>query len=90
MSNRKVTTLWTQYQRATGITITPHQLRHAYATILYEAGIDERMAMELLGHANIAITKKIYTHISSRKKGSTAATLNNFINSEQTEQTANS
>lgn len=58
--------------------ITPHQLRHAYATILYEAGVDEKAAQDLLGHSTIALTRDIYTHISKTKKEKTAKLLNDF------------
>lgn len=46
--------------------VTPHQLRHNYATVLYEADVDELTAKDLMGHADIATTRAIYT--SLRKK----------------------
>ena len=67
------------WQKATGLKVTPHQCRHRFATILYEAGIDDRMAMDLLGHRNIATTREIYTHISNSKRESTAEQLNEFL-----------
>ena len=70
------------YQKALGLSVTPHQLRHRYATILYEAGIDERMSMELLGHANISTTRDIYTHITKNKQKETMTKLNDFLSSE--------
>ncbi len=60
--------MWGSYQKNTGLTITPHQLRHAYATILYEAGIDVKAAQSFLGHSNIQTTMDIYTHLSEAKK----------------------
>lgn len=67
---------WELYCLATGLKITPHQLRHAYATILFDAGIDDKDAQELLGHANLSTTRDIYTHITQSRKERTAALLN--------------
>lgn len=68
--------MWKKYLAETGLRITPHQLRHAYATILYEAGIKDKDAQDLLGHANIQTTRDIYTHITNSRRSETAALLN--------------
>lgn len=67
---------WKKWQNLTNVTLTAHQLRHGYATMLFEAGISERDAMDLLGHADIKLTHNIYTHIRKTRKEETAALLN--------------
>ncbi len=70
------------YKRDSGVTLTAHQLRHGYAIKLYEAGIDDKDAQELMGHADIITTRNIYMHISEAQKNKTYNKLLNYLNEE--------
>lgn len=47
--------------------ITPHCIRHNYATVCWERGIDPYTTMRLMGHSSIKTTMDIYTHLNERQ-----------------------
>lgn len=70
---------WLSYCQYIGHNITAHQLRHGFATILYEAGIPDKDAQELMGHSSIQVTRDIYTHIRQSRRQDTAEALNQYL-----------
>ncbi len=60
-------TLWNRISRDLGVRITPHLLRHAYATFTLEATGDLRAVQTELGHSSVGVTE-IYTHVSQARR----------------------
>lgn len=56
-----------------------HVLRHTYASMLYDRGVDVKTAQALLGHADISTTQNIYTHLLEARQRREYAQLNTYL-----------
>lgn len=66
-------------KKATVKSITPHGLRHTHCSILFESGATLKDVQDRLGHADIATTMNIYTHVTEQKKDETALKFAAFL-----------
>lgn len=93
MKESEIVKSWRQYCREAGLNliqvgdngeeresfpITPHCLRHSFATMCYEAGLDPRQAAELAGDTP-EVLEKVYTHLRKGKKQSAAEKLSAYL-----------
>jgi len=68
LTSRSVERMVRKYARKSGLSkrVTPHTLRHSFATHLLSGGADLKIVQELLGHSSLSTTQ-IYTHITKEK-----------------------
>ena len=59
--------------------ITPHMLRHTYASMLYFSGVEVLTAQKLLGHADLSTTLKIYTHLQEQTEKLSIEKFDTFV-----------
>lgn len=79
-SETQIRKRWEAYCKSIGHTFTIHQLRHAYAKLLYKAGVDVKTAQRLLRHANIETTMNIYTEFDEEVTEAAVQKVNEYMN----------
>lgn len=64
-------------------TIVPYQLRHEFATLLFDAQIDAKDAADLMGHASEETTRKWYTHIQDQRREKSGKKLETYLQEKE-------
>ncbi|AJC70927.1 recombinase XerC [Thermococcus guaymasensis DSM 11113] len=85
LSPKTVWYLLSRYGKKAGVKVTPHMLRHSFATHMLERGVDIRAIQELLGHSNLSTTQ-IYTKVTVehlKKAQEKAKLLENLMEGEE-------
>ena len=70
-----------RYRKDNDIKCTSHQLRHYFATLCFDADLDEKDLQDIMGHSKISLTKEVYTHIRAQRREESKNKLNDFIRS---------
>lgn len=66
--------LFERISRDLGMAVSPHALRHTFATLLRASGVPDRLAMDLLGHASLSMLQR-YSHVYDGEHAAAAAQL---------------
>ena len=60
-----------------------HDLRHSYATIMMENGVNPKIVSEVLGHASVDITLDIYSHALAKSDEKASSTIDDLLYKKQ-------
>lgn len=78
LAHRRYQTLYKHFVEDTGASCTAHQLRHSFATIAFESGVDAKAIQEIIGHKQLSTTMDIYTDFRKKSLQQAAEKLNKF------------
>lgn len=70
---------WVKYSTAHNLSCTPHQLRHEFATICYDAQLPPKDAADIMGHSE-KVMNDIYVHIRASRRDKNINILNAYVN----------
>ena len=71
--------MWQKVEAAVPFRVTPHMLRHTFASICHAAGVDLKTAQVWMGHSTIAVTANIYTHLDAETHQTEAAKVTQLL-----------
>lgn len=79
LSETQVKKSWKKYCDTIGYSFRGHQLRHAYAKLLYKSGVDPKTAQKLLRHADFSTTMNIYTEFANEVTEKNVNKINSYL-----------
>lgn len=75
--------MWDKVSRQLDFEVTPHMLRHTFASICHAAGVDLKTAQVWMGHSSITVTANIYTHLDAATKKAESEKVINYLSSQK-------
>jgi len=60
--------IWNPLMKTLGASHTPHEARHTFISRMTQAGVDERVIKQIVGHKGAGVTEQVYTHIDMKTK----------------------
>ena len=76
---------WNKFQREynnhykSEVKFGMHQFRHTFCTMLYNADVDIKTAQAVLGHSDVSVTLRVYTHLADKQKKRSIDKLNEYV-----------
>lgn len=77
---------WRRYAERTGVSCDRHTLRHEFATLLYDAGVDTKEAAQITGHDE-HVLQSIYQHLRDERQATAADKLNAYVDGRTVQST---
>ena len=75
--------MWHKVETSVDFKVTPHMLRHTFASICHAAGVDLKTAQVWMGHSTIAVTANVYTHLDAATKKAESEKVINYLSSQE-------
>ncbi len=78
LTAKRLETCLQKWYKWSGCKSTPHQYRHGFITVCFEAGIEPKIIQEMAGHAQLSTTMDVYTHLRRNKLEAARNAINNI------------
>lgn len=79
LEKKQARALWDNFLKKVSTHITPHQFRHAFVTMMYDAGVDVKAAQAIAGHSKVEVTLNIYTHLAKNSQDESKQKMDKYL-----------